>query len=38
MSIEAIYQRMLGPLVEDVKKAQEEGRIRSGDVEAGDRV
>jgi AcrR family transcriptional regulator len=33
MSIEAIYQRMLGPLVEDVKKAQEEGRIRSGNVD-----
>jgi AcrR family transcriptional regulator/predicted DNA-binding transcriptional regulator AlpA len=33
MSIEAIYQRMLGPLVEDIKKAQKEGRIRSGNVD-----
>lgn len=27
-SIEAIYQKMIGALVEDVKKAQKEGRIR----------
>jgi AcrR family transcriptional regulator len=29
-SLERIYQKMLGPLMEDVKKAQEEGRIRGG--------
>jgi AcrR family transcriptional regulator/predicted DNA-binding transcriptional regulator AlpA len=33
MSIDAIYQRMLDALTEDVKRAQEEGRIQRTDIE-----
>jgi TetR/AcrR family transcriptional regulator, cholesterol catabolism regulator len=33
MSIDAIYQRILDPLFEDVKKAQKEGRIRSTEMD-----
>lgn len=33
LSIEAIYQRMLGALSADVKKAQEEGRIRRTEID-----
>jgi AcrR family transcriptional regulator len=34
ISLDVIYQKMLDPLLEDVKKAQDEGRISSGDWDA----
>lgn len=33
MSIDAIYQRMLDALTEDVKRAQAEGRIQRTDID-----